>query len=265
MSKQVSIIKLKGTIDGITFYQRAGQYFARKATSLDKNRIASDPNFVRTRENDNEFGGCASVTKSFRRGFAEMITSMPDMFVTGRLVKLFKEINILADGVRGERPVNLSEHKEMIEGFEFNDKTRFSGIFTAPFTVAASADRTSSTLNVVAFNPANYVKAPKGATHFRLINYIAVLSDFQANATSKKYYPVDALNDTLNAVTFSDYFPVDVNIPAPTTVVATLPGAPVLPANVSVLNAVGIEFYQEINLKYYLFAQDNCMLIERAF
>jgi hypothetical protein len=36
-------------------------------------------------------------------------------------------------------------------------------------------------------------------------------------------------------------------------------------ASVSVLNAVGIEFYQEVNGNYYVFNQGNAMKIKQIF
>ncbi|MDP4267491.1 MAG: hypothetical protein Q8880_08665 [Bacteroidota bacterium] len=73
---------------------------------------------------------------------------------------------------------------------------------------------------------------------------------------------MDAINDAAGAFTYSDYIPVDSALVAPAIITATLPGAPVLPANVSVINAVGIEFYQEVNLQYYLFAESNAMMVK---
>ena len=56
MARQDSIIKLNGTIDGISFYKSKDGHLARKAGGVSKARIASDPAFIRTRENGSEFG-----------------------------------------------------------------------------------------------------------------------------------------------------------------------------------------------------------------
>jgi hypothetical protein len=50
-----------------------------------------------------------------------------------------------------------------------------------------------------------------------------------------------------------------------TTVVATLPGSPTMTADVSAANVIGIEFYQEVNGSYYLFASGNAMKIANVF
>lgn len=50
--------------------------------------------------------------------------------------------------------------------------------FSAPFTLTANVDRNESTLSVPAFNPLNFLNIPSGATHFRIINALSVISDF---------------------------------------------------------------------------------------
>ena len=50
MARQKSIIKLQGTIDDISFVKIMDGYMARKATSVNSARIASDPAFQRTRK-----------------------------------------------------------------------------------------------------------------------------------------------------------------------------------------------------------------------
>ena len=59
MSKQKGLIKLEGNIGGISFYVSDGEYLARMANGPSKERIANDPAFKRTRENNKEFGGSA--------------------------------------------------------------------------------------------------------------------------------------------------------------------------------------------------------------
>ena len=49
MAQQKSILKLKGTIGGITFYKSKDGYLAREKGGVDASRIANDPGFARTR------------------------------------------------------------------------------------------------------------------------------------------------------------------------------------------------------------------------
>ena len=56
MAKQKGIIKLDGTIGGITFYKSQDGYLAREKGGVPAEKIANDPAFQRTRENGEEFG-----------------------------------------------------------------------------------------------------------------------------------------------------------------------------------------------------------------
>ncbi|HEY0092582.1 MAG TPA: hypothetical protein VGB43_08860, partial [Flavobacterium sp.] len=57
MARQKGIIKLKGTMGGITFYKTSlDGHLAREKGGIEASRIASDPAFQRTRENGSEFG-----------------------------------------------------------------------------------------------------------------------------------------------------------------------------------------------------------------
>jgi hypothetical protein len=69
---------------------------------------------------------------------------------------------------RGARNV-VDGEAELLAGFEFNGNSPLSTTFFAPFTSAI--DRASGTLSVSipAFNGAEMISAPQGATHYRLI------------------------------------------------------------------------------------------------
>ena len=67
MAKQTGIIKLKGIIGDISFYKSADGHLARSKGGVDKNRIANDPAFQRTRENGSEFGRAGKGFRSCYR------------------------------------------------------------------------------------------------------------------------------------------------------------------------------------------------------
>ena len=59
MGKLAGIIKLEGTLDGLTFYKSADGYLVRTKGGVSKTKIMNDPSFARTRENLCEFGANA--------------------------------------------------------------------------------------------------------------------------------------------------------------------------------------------------------------
>ena len=110
----------------------------------------------------------------------------------------------------------------------------------------------------------NFLNIPSGATHFRIINALSVISDFVFNPATGAYEPAEPmLNETSN-ISYSAYTPVDV-VTSLIDVVATLPDAPTLTTNVAVLGSIEIEFYQQVGVNYYLFNAGNAMKIQEVF
>lgn len=265
MSKQVGIIKLKGNLGGISFYNSDGQALARVATGPSKERIATDANFKRTRENNKEFGGSARAGKALRLAFGGLISTMASARIASKLTAIFKSINLKATtGIRGKRPIALSANRVMLKNVEFNEKQALSNVFTAPFTNTINAARNVTTTTIPIFTPDVSVKAPTGATHFRLVSAIGVVSDYLHDDGTNRYEPIVPLQDTLGVNVYSNMLPLNANTTA-ITLTATLPGSPATDVQCSVVQAIGIEFYQQVAGVNYLFAQDNAMKIVNVF
>lgn len=267
MAKQKGHIKYVGTLGEVRHFKIKGNegYFAGLKGGPTAEQVKTAPGFIRTRENMSEFAACANAGKSVRIGLSALMKQMTDSQFTGRLTAIMKKINI-EDGseARGQRAVLVSQQPQYLKGLDFNRNISFNGIFSAPFTLTANVDRNESTLIVPAFNPLNFLNIPSGATHFRIINALSVISDFVFNPATGAYEPAEPmLNETSN-ISYSPYTPVD----AVTTlidVVATLPDAPTITTNVAVLGSIGIEFYQQVGVNYYLFNAGNAMKIQEVF
>jgi hypothetical protein len=98
-----------------------------------------------------------------------------------------------------------------------------------------------------------------------LISAISVISDFEYNDTSGIYEPIDPSLNELSNVSYSNYIDLGTPIISSTTITATLPGSPTMTADVSVLNCIGIEFYQQVGVNYYLFNSGNALKVQDIF
>jgi len=266
MSKQLGLFRLKGKIGGVSFYKSGGVDLARVANGPTKHRIDNDPAFVRTRENNVEFGGSAKAAKGLRIALAFIIQTMADSRLTSRLTKLFKEINASSvTALRGQRPITVSAHRPLLINFEMNKNVSFSSIFNAPFTFANTPARDEGSITVPAFLPQNFIEAPAGATHFRLITALGVISDYVYNLANQSYVPTDPALNTLGITDASAVTDINSTTAVNFTLTATLPGTPTMTGTVSVVQCLGIEFYQRIGTTDYLLAQDNCMKVVNVF
>ena len=269
MAKQTGLLKYSGNLGGISHYKIKGLKgdFARLGVGPSAEEIATSPKYKRTRENNKEFGGSAKVGKAFRLGLSDVVKSMGDRYITSRMTKIFKQINIEGVGVRGQRPFDVAANKDKLADLEFNKDLGFNSVFNIPFAVTVdSADRNATTLVIQDANASDKIYSPVGATHFKLIHTISVISNYAYDTTSTLYEATNTANNGLSQSVDSGFIPVNGSIGSITTLANALPGAGiVLGADQTLIATLGIEFYQEIGSDYYLFAQGNCAKVIDIF
>ncbi len=200
MAFQKGLIKLKGTIGDLTFYKtRNNGYQAREKTGVDAARIASDPNFERTRENNSEFRRAANAAKLFRTVFRNIIVKGADSTLSNRLTTAMMRV-VKADGSndRGLRQV-LDAETEMLVPFEFNANGLLGSSIYMPYTGAIDRLTGKLTVTIPEFVPKTSIVAPDGASHFKLraaaamINFETRESEFSVHETEPLLYNSDPL------------------------------------------------------------------------
>lgn len=256
---------MKGKIGGVSFYKSNGVDLARVANGPSKEKISKDPNFKRTRENNVEFGGCATVVKALRLAIGEAKISKADAGLVARMVKLFKEINLNGAGARGQRSIDLVANAVLLQNFEFNTRTSFTSVFNAPYSIAYPAGRDQATITISPFLPSSFVNAPSGATHFRIFAVLCTLSDYNFDAVTGHYSPTDPTIDMLNVEVDSVVTDLSTLAPVSITLNPVLPGGPTMTATTAAVLCIGCEFFQRISAIDYLLAQGDCMRVIKVF
>jgi hypothetical protein len=233
MARQSGLIKLNGTLGGITFYKTQDGHLAREKGGVEASRIATDPNFQRTRENGAEFGAAGKAGKLLRTSLRTILQNSADNRMVGRLTsEMVKVIQADLTNPRGQRNV-IDGEAELLEGFEFNIKGKLGNALYAPYT--ATINRTAGTLEVAlaSFVPYTMIAAPAGTTHFKIETAGA---------------EVDFENET---------FVVDENgsaiIAWDTVATAAIALTNTVTANSTkpLFLVLGVEFYQEVNGQMY--------------
>lgn len=233
MAKQTGIIKLKGTIDDISFYKTADGHMARAKGGISRDRILSDPAFQRTRENGAEFGTAGRGGKLVRTALRHLLQHAKDRRVVGRLTKeLLAIIKTDATNKRGARKIEEGD-LNLLEDFDFNINAPLRTTLYAQFDVSFNRTTGESTANIEAFSPAIRIAAPTGTTHFKISLGAAELDfpsmQFVFSSSNTGIIPYDP-----------------VEIPA-SSLMATLTASSSLP----VVQALGVEFFQFVNGEHY--------------
>jgi hypothetical protein len=233
MARQKGIIKLKGTVGGITFYKTQDGHLAREKGGVDASRIKNDPAFQRTRENGSEFGRAGTAGRVLRTAIRGLLLNSADNRMVSRLTQaMTKVIQADATSIRGERNV-IDGEAELLDGFEFNIRGKLGTSLYAPFV--PTIDRVTGQIKVVipSFIPANMIAAPSGTTHYKIISAGAEI-DF-------------ALETYVAPTSASAILPWSI---APS--VALTQTNTVTPASTKPLFLMlGIEFYQQVNGTMY--------------
>ncbi|MDB5273753.1 MAG: hypothetical protein JWO58_2120 [Chitinophagaceae bacterium] len=205
MAKQNGILKFRGTIDDLNFYQSQDGQLVRKKTSVDAARIASDPSFIRTRENGAEFGAAGKAGKIIRDALKPLMADVADNRVTSRITKLMSDIRKLdKTSVRGKRTpaigLQSAEGKALLKGFNFNIDAVLSSVLSTAFTV----DTATGVITLQPIVPLNDILFPPAATHLVIsggfANVDLASGVYELQQTSTPSTPIDAqtLNITLN-------------------------------------------------------------------
>ena len=233
MAQQKGIIKLDGTIGGITFYKSKDGYLAREKGGVSADKIANDPAFQRTRENGAEFGRAGKAGKVLRTSLRALLQNASDSRMVSRLTtEMLKVVQADTTNTRGQRNV-IDGEAELLQGFEFNIYGKLGTTLYAPFTAAIDGATGALTVDIPAFVPIHMIAAPGGSTHYKIIS-AGVEVDFE-NET----YVVDSQDTAIQ--------PWD----ATATAVISLSNAVTAASTHPLFLALGIEFYQEVNGQMY--------------
>lgn len=229
MAKTNGIVKIEGTIEDLTFYKKDGKNFVRRKGGVSKERIENEPNFVRTRENNAEFGQSAGSGKVLRLAVGSLVFKAKDSTLSSRLMQVMSRIkNFDVTSSRGQRNVNKGiasvDGKLQLKGFNFNSNAPLQNVLFAPFNL----DIATGKISITDLIPAEQMQFPQGATHFSL--QCAVLKiDFET---------------TLSEINYSNIENLPINL-TPTSLTLTPGGIPA--GGGVVLFLLTISFYQEVN------------------
>ncbi|WP_372746941.1 hypothetical protein [Lutibacter sp.] len=233
MARQNGIIKLKGTIGGITFYKTSDGDLAREKGGVDASRIANDPAFQRTRENGSEFGAAGKGGKIVRNAIRILLQNAKDKRVVSRLTTdLLKVVKTDSVNDRGSRTIQ-DGNMSLIQGFEFNTNGKLGSTLFTPSLNAFDRVSGEATVSIAAFVPTVRIAAPNGTTHFKVVTGVAEL-DFDAETSTFE-------NDETSILPYDSATNAAIDLSATITANSALP----------VIQILGIEFYQEVNGAMY--------------
>lgn len=262
MAKVRALFHISGNLGGANFFERDGKQYARNTSSLKKDRVMTDPRFIRSRENMNEFGGASIAGKAFRSALSEIKKAFFNPYLTGRVTSLFQSCFAAGQGARGYRNLYFLPNQNRLSGFSFGDKKLAALSFANNQNLSTTANRNQIEWSIPAFIPNEEVSPPQGADHFRFVFALVCMSDYIWQ--NKKWVPQEPDLNGYSQIMFSPL--LSLNVSQPASQMANAISMPQLPGPNTTLFAIcGIQFLQEIDGKNYPLIQGNALHIASIF
>ncbi|CAM3545096.1 hypothetical protein FLGE108171_02150 [Flavobacterium gelidilacus] len=203
MARSNGLIKIEGTVEDLTFYQKNGKSFVRKKGGVSRERILNDPNYVRTRENMSEFSHSGSAGKILKLAVGSMAFKAKDSKLNSRLLQVMSRIkNLDSTSNRGKRLVSVGittpEGKQLLKGFDFNINASLDSVLFAPYDL----DLGSGSFKIVDFSTEEQLMYPQGATHVSFQSAIVDI-DFASGDSVIAYSTIENLPLSFTPVTLT--------------------------------------------------------------
>ena len=103
-----------------------------------------------------------------------------------------------------------------------------------------------------------------GATHFKIVGAVGLVSDYSYNSDSKEYEADVPEENSIGVVVGSTIRSLETNSTA-INLTATVPGGILPTLAVNVVACLGIEFYQKVDGNDYILSQGNTMKVTNVF
>ena len=185
MGRQLGNIRISGSFDEFTFYVREGKALVRKKSSLTSERVKTSPDFLRTRENAVEFHRAIQAGQLIRALVAAYVKEVADSGLTARMNGVMKQVlNGDRSHVRGGRLMQDGD-LGILRGFNFNEGQALADVLPVACCTHLDAATGAIKIAIPSFIPLLHIKAPAGATHFRLVVWGAALDFDQRVCTGR--------------------------------------------------------------------------------
>jgi hypothetical protein len=233
-----------------------------KKKETDNKLILCNPEIGSSIEIITGTAGCGVGVKALRYCFKSLLDDHTDAHFTGRLMKIVTEIyHRDTEGATGKKSIFFSKQKAFLGTMIFHIRERTSEILSYKFECSHNDLRNKATL-VLSELRISFSLIPKGATHYRVLNHLSVISDYVYSEINQRFEPLSLLN-TLSAVAFSKYIPV--GVPLTDEILVSLPVNDDLPDYVSVIQCVGIEYCIKSGIDKYIIMRGSSIMVYEVF
>ena len=236
---------MSGSLKGVSFYTRRGsdQVIMRTKGGVTKEKMATAPQYAGIRKSQNEFGG-SSKFAAMTRFACGGLSRLADYNLNGALSGMGKNLMKLdTESETGKRRLQLSQHKQVLEGFNFNRNYPFNTVLRVGITALMDREKLLATVTIPRINTDIDLVNIQRLPYFRIIAVIGTVADMYYDTTEKAYVPAILELHGVSAVNNGEWYPSQTIVPEHTmTVQMTEAQQALLTDDITVLLSMAVEF-----------------------
>ena len=196
-----------GSIGNLRVYYDSAlnKYIVATKGGSTKDQILNNPNFVRQRENINEFKVCSKLASQLVKSLSG-IDHLHYGYYFPKIVAMGKSIiKHDDDHVRGIRSLEASKTPWLLTTLNFNKKHPFEEVLTQQPEISLSEDKKSVIMKLLGFNSFHRINWTEGYASYRITLAIAQLPDYAWNELHNCYEPVIPNAKKLSVTSYSQW------------------------------------------------------------
>jgi len=213
-----NIFNFTGRIGNLSFYKVSGsdRIIVREKGGPSAERVKTDPQFARTRENGSELGAASTAGRHIRQ-LLRLQTTGSQLHVHTDINSCLRSLIPLdTASARGERHVLISRGRQALEGLSLNTGDLFDSVVRATLTCIPSRETYSASLDIPALIPGGNLRLSGSLPMYRIVATLIYVPDFIYAGPKIKYIPAPG-HDTRSTVTIeTPWYPAVEGSPATT-------------------------------------------------
>lgn len=208
-----------------------------------------------------EMDGALKIAQAWLDSFGELGRQCANTSFVWRMAVNVLRVMEKSWSPGGPRRYEISRHNKQLLNIPFDQENTLLMRYKAGFDVYHSHERYAYKIVIQPFDPAEYIRKPPHATHFRFMLAIGTMCDYDYDERLNCYVPVDATLEGVNNYAFSEMYPIHQPTTQDIELSTYLPGLPRMSLRNHLSAAVGIEFWHYGKKKVSPKLLNNAMMV----
>ncbi|MFY0690032.1 MAG: hypothetical protein JXQ90_22865 [Cyclobacteriaceae bacterium] len=227
--------------------------------------VKSKESYGELRKNQKEFGVASMMAKVLRQSLSEGMSEICETYASGKLTAQFRNLAKQEEGETGKRPMYLSKHGHLLNGFEFNSEFPYKKLFDAKYFVKTGSRKGQVILHFPSFVPHKAFVKPAGATNFKINVRLVALSDYSYNRAENTYTPKSPELHGMFGSYETPMLPLLKMPTEPMTSQVSINTRQVIPESVGIFLVMAVSFYKYEGGRFQHLAKESGMQIHEVY